>query len=160
VSIYDQAMPLADVTAIDILWIALSFFCVLVAVTLAYLLIRLAGTVGGLTELIRGLERELLPVISKVGGTIDRANIQLDKVDQVTDSAVDAADAVDTAIRAVTNAITRPVEKISGLAAGIAQGVASFRVKRDGKSAWDAGRAAAERREQQIDEELRGEDRA
>jgi hypothetical protein len=152
-------MPLADFTAIDGLWVALSVLCLVVALTLGYLLIRLAGAVGRLTGFIRGLEQELLPVITKVGGTIDRANLQLDKVDQVTDSAVDAADAVDTAVRAVTLAITRPVQRISGLAAGIAQGFASFKVRRDRQGAWDAGREAAARREEEIAEELaRGED--
>ncbi len=147
-------MLLADFTAIDGLWVALSVLCVVVALTLGYLLLRLAGTVGRLAGLIKGLEQELLPVIKKVGGTIDRANVQLDKMDQVTDSAVDAADAVDTAVRAVTMAVTRPVQRISGLAAGIAQGFASFRVRRDRREAWDAGREAAARREQEIAAEL------
>jgi uncharacterized protein YoxC len=144
----------ADFTTIDALWIALSVLCVVVALTLGYLLLRLAAAVGRLTGLIGGLEQELLPVINKVGGTIDRTNLQLDKVDQVTDSAVDAADAVDTAIRAVTMAVTRPVQRISGLAAGVAQGFAAFKVRRDRDEAWDAGRDAAARREQEIAEEL------
>ncbi len=147
-------MPLADFTAIDGLWVALSVLCVVVALTLGFLLLRLAGAVGKLTGFIGGLEQELLPVISKVGGTIDRTNLQLDKVDQVTDSAVDAADAVDTAIRAVTLAVTRPVQRISGLAAGIAQGFAAFKVRRDRRGAWEAGRDAAARREQEIADEL------
>ena len=147
-------MPYADFTAVDGLWVALSVLCVVVALTLGYLLLRLAGAVGRLTSFIGGLEQELLPVITKAGGTIDRANLQLDKVDQVTDSAVDAADALDTAIRAVTLAITRPVRRISGLAAGIVQGAAAFRVRRNRREAWDAGREAAARREQEIADEL------
>jgi hypothetical protein len=147
-------VPLADFTTIDGLWIALSVLCIVVALTLGYLLIRLAAAVGRLTGFIGGLEQELLPVITKVGGTIDRANLQLDKVDQVTDSAVDAADAVDTAIRAVTLAITRPVQRISGLVAGVAHAFASFKVRRDRHEAWDAGRDAAARREQEIEDEL------
>jgi uncharacterized protein YoxC len=147
-------VPLADFTAIDGLWVALSVLCVVVAVTLGYLLVKLAGAVGRLTAFIGGLEQELLPVITKVGGTLDRANLQLDKVDQVTDSAVDAADAVDTAVRAVTMAITRPVQRISGLAAGIAQGFAAFKVRRNRDEAWEAGREAATRREQEVAEEL------
>jgi hypothetical protein len=151
-------VPFADFTAIDGLWVALSVLCVVVALTLGYLLIKLAGAVGRLTGLIGGLEQELLPVITKVGGTVDRANLQLDKVDQVTDSAVDAADAVDTAIRAVTVAVTRPVQRISGLAAGIAQGFAAFKVRRSRHEAWDAGREAAARREQEIADELSREE--
>jgi|SRR5215211_4327373 len=151
-------MLLADFTAIDGLWVALSILCVFIAITLAYLLVRLALVVGQLGGFLDGLERELLPVITKVGGTIDRANLQLDKVDLVTDSAVDAADAVDTSIRAVTMAITRPVQKISGLAAGLVHGFASFRVGRNPRGAYEAGRSAAERREQEIAEELEGEE--
>ena len=147
-------MAVADFTALDALWIALSVLSVLLAVSLAYLLFRLAGTAGHLSSFIRGLESELLPVISRTGGTIDRVNQQLDKIDQVTDSAVDAAENVDTAIRAVTGAFTRPVQRVSGLAAGVAHGAAALRARRDVRGALDAGRSAAARREQEISEEL------
>mgnify|MGYP006173919033 CR=1 FL=1 len=60
-------------------------------------------------------------------GTMERVNMQLDKVDRVTDSAVDVADSVDTTVRAVTLALTRPVQKISGLAEGIPTPRASWR---------------------------------
>jgi hypothetical protein len=151
---------LADTTAVDILWIALSVFFVVVALGLGYLLFRLAGAVGRLSGFIRGLEQEVLPVIQKVGGTVDRTNKQLDKVDLVTDSAVDAAESVDTAVRAVTMAVTRPVQRISGLAAGITHGFASLRSRRDFSTAYDDGRRAAERREQEIAEELAREEPA
>jgi hypothetical protein len=44
-------------------------------------------------------------VIGKVGGSVDRVNGQLDKMDRITDSAVDAAASVGTAIRTVTAAV-------------------------------------------------------
>ena len=147
-------MPLTDSTAIDVLWICLSVFLVLVALGLTWLLVRLGGTVGRLTSFLGGLETEVLPVINKVGGTVDRVNQQLDKLDQVTDSAVDAADAVDTAVRAVTMAVTKPVQKISGFVTGVAHGAADFKVHRDWRSAADAGREAAACREHDIAEEL------
>jgi uncharacterized protein YoxC len=148
-------MPLGEFTAVDALWIALSFFLVVVALALAYLLLRLGGTVGRLTSFIQGLENEVLPVINQAGGTIERVNMQLDKVDRVTDSAVDAADSMDTAVRAVTLALTKPVQKISGLMEGIAHGASSLRARRDVRSAFRAGRQAASRREDEIDDELR-----
>jgi uncharacterized protein YoxC len=150
-------MPLASFEPIDALWIALSVFFVLVGVGLAYLLVRLGGTVGRLSSFLQGLEREVLPVINQTGGTIERVNAQLDKVDLVTDSAVDVADSVDTAVRAVTLALTRPVQKISGLAEGIAHGLASLRVRKRPRTAYQAGREAASRREQEIADELRRE---
>jgi len=94
-------VPLADFTAIDVLWICLSVFLVIVGLALGYLLLRLAASAGRLTRLLAGLERSVPPVVDKVGGTIERVNLQLDKVDLVTTSAVDAADAADTAVRAV-----------------------------------------------------------
>ena len=153
-------MPLADFTAIDVLWICLSVFLVLVALGLTWVLVRLGGTVGRLTSFLEGLETEVLPVINKVGGTVDRVNQQLDKLDQVTDSAVDAADAVDTAVRAVTMAITKPVQKISGFVTGVAHGAADFKVHRDWRNAADAGREAAARREQDIADELSPDEQA
>ena len=153
-------MVLADVTAIDVLWICLSAFLVLVALGLTYVLVRLGGTVGRLTALVKGLEVEVPPVINKVGGTVDRVNTQLDKLDQVTDSAVDAADALDTAVRAVSMAVTRPVQKISGLATGVAHGASEFKVHRDWRGAMQAGRDAAARRERDIAEELESTDDA
>lgn len=147
-------MPVAAVETIDILWIALSGFLVVVGITLAFVLVRLAATIRNTSSLVQGLEKEVLPLINKAGGTVDRVNAQLDKLDLVTDSAVDAADSLDTAVRAVTIAITRPVTKISGLAAGLSHGFASLRARRNLRGALDSGRAAAGRREQEIEEEL------
>ena len=147
-------MPLAAFETIDVLWIALSGFLVVVGLALAYALVRLAATIRSVSSLVQGLEKEVLPLINKAGGTVDRVNGQLDKLDRVTDSAVDAADNLDTAVRAVTIALTRPVQKISGLAAGLAHGMAALRARRDFRGAYQSARAAAGRREQEIEEEL------
>src|SRR5919109_4614144 len=129
-------MPLADFETIDVLWIALSAFLVLVGLALAYMLVRLAATIRRVASLVQGLEQEVLPLINKAGGTVDRVNAQLDKVDLVTNSAVDAADSLDTAVRAVTIVLTRPVQKVSGLAAGGAPGGASLPAPRYPRGAY------------------------
>lgn len=144
----------AEFDSLDVLWIALSAFLVLVGLALAFVLFRLGGTVRRLTSFIQGLESEVLPLVNKAGGTVDRVNMQLDKVDRVTASAVDAADSLDTAVRAVTLAITKPVQKISGLVQGIAHGTAALRTRRDVRNAFETGRDAAARREREIEEEL------
>jgi hypothetical protein len=102
----------------------------------------------------------VLPVINKVGTTVDHVNAQMEKLDQITDSAVDAADSADTAVRAVSFAVTRPVQKVTGFAAGVSHGVAEFKTRRNWRSAVDAGKAAAAEREQELEEELREADRA
>jgi uncharacterized protein YoxC len=139
----------------DLAYLALSIFLIAVGIALAYAFVRLGGTLGRLSAFIKGTQEEVLPVINKVGGSVDRVNSQLDKMDTVTDSAVDAADSVDTAIRAVSLAITRPVQKVSGFAAGVTYGAADLRAHRDWRGAVAAGKAAAARREQELAEELR-----
>lgn len=143
----------------DLAYLALSIFLLAVGLGLGYAFFRLGGTFGRLSAFIRGTQEELLPVINKVGGTVDRVNGQLEKVDVMTDSAVDAVDSVDTAIRAVSYAIARPVQKVSGLAAGITYGVSDLKAHRDWRGAVDAGKAAASRREQELQEELRDAER-
>ena len=142
-------------TSGDVLNYALAAFFVAGGVALAYMLLRLGGTFGRLSSFVRGTERDLLPVIVKAGGTVDRVNDQLDKLDTVTDSAVSMADSADTAVRAVSTAITTPVKKVTGFAAGISHGIAAFRARRDVGDAFDVAKEAAARCEDELDEELR-----
>jgi len=138
------------------LWeLALAVFLFAVGISLAYFFVRLAGTAKEASTFIRGAGDSALPVIDKVGGSVDRVNGQLDKVDKITDSAVDAADSVDTAVRAVSMAITRPVQKVSGFAAGVSFGGADFKVSRNWRHAVQAGKEAAAQRERDLLDELR-----
>jgi uncharacterized protein YoxC len=139
----------------DVWELALAVFLFAVGISLAYFFVRLAGTAKEASTFIRGAGDSMLPVVDKVGGSVDRVNGQLDKVDRITDSAVDVADSVDTAVRAVSLAITRPVQKVSGLAAGVSFGAADFKARRDWRHAVQAGKEAAARRESDLVEELR-----
>jgi hypothetical protein len=147
-------------TPSDVLDYALSAFFVASGAGLAYMLIRMGGTFARLSSFIKGSERDLLPVIVKAGGTVDRVNDQLDKLDSVTDSAVAMADNADTAVRAVSTAITTPVKKVSGLAAAVSHGFSAFRARRDPSEAVRVAKDAAARRESELDEELRNAGKA
>ena len=142
-------------TSGDVLNYALAVFFLAGGLGLAYMLVRLGGTFGTLSSLIRGTEREFLPVLQKAGGTVDRVNDQLDKVDVVTDSAVGMAESADTAVRAVSTAITAPVKKITGLAAAVSHGAGALKSRRDFREAVAVAKEAAARREAELDEELR-----
>ena len=147
-------MPLADIGALDVLWICLSIFLVLGGVSLAVMLLRLGGTARRLTSLLGGVEEKALPLITEVNGTVERVNDQLDKADVVTTSAVDAVSAVDRSVRGVAGAVSWPVKKISSFTTGVKHGAASFRTEGDVSRAYDAGRAAADRRTADIAEGL------
>jgi uncharacterized protein YoxC len=151
-------MPLLALSAGDLARYALALFLVAVGLGVGYAFFRLGGTFARLSAFIKGTQDELLPVIHKVGESVDKVNGQLDKVDRVTDSAVDMADSADTAVRAVSFAIARPVQKVSGLAAGLTHGVAAFRAHRDWNDAVRVGKDAAARRERDLEEELRAAD--
>jgi uncharacterized protein YoxC len=139
----------------DLASLALAIFLVAAGIGLGWAFLRLAVTFDRLSSLIRGAEREVLPVINKVGGSVDRVNAQLDKLDTATDSAVDAVVAVDEAVRSVSYAVKTPVQKLAGLSAGVSHGWASLRTRRNWREAVDGARAAAARREQDLDEELK-----
>jgi uncharacterized protein YoxC len=139
----------------DLASLALAIFLVAAGIGLGWAFLRLAVTFDRLSSLIRGAEREVLPVINKVGGSVDRVNAQLDKLDTATDSAVDAVVAVDEAVRSVSYAVKTPVQKLAGLSAGVSHGWASLRTRRDWREAVDEAKAAAARRERDLDEELK-----
>ena len=141
----------------DLAYLALSVFLLLAGLALGYGALRLGGTLRRASSLLEGTERELLPVISKLGGTVDRVNEQLDKVDQITDSAVDAVAGVDTAVRTITGVVTRPIEKLAGLVAGVKHVASSMRTRRDWRDAVRTGKEEAARREEDLADELGGE---
>jgi uncharacterized protein YoxC len=139
----------------EVVDVALAIFLILVGASIAWVSLELGATLQRLSAFIRGTQDEVLPVINKVGTTVDHVNAQMVKLDRITDSAVDAADSVDTAVRAVSLAVTRPVEKVSGLAAGVTHGLAELKTHRNWGSAVDAAKTAAAAREQELGEELR-----
>ena len=66
----------------DLAYLALAVFLVVVGVSLGYAFLRLGETFGRLSAFIRGTERELLPVITKVGGTAGAGRDQLTDQDR------------------------------------------------------------------------------
>jgi len=144
----------------DVAYAALALFLVLAGLAIAYGAVRLGGTLGRASSLIEGTERELLPVISKAGGTLDRVNTQLDKVDTITDSAADAVATVDSGVRVVTRAITRPVQTIAGLFSGTRHAASAVRTGASWEQAVQTGREEAARRERDLATELGSEEDA
>ncbi len=134
----------------------LALFLVALGLGSAFALYKLGRLFDRVSSFVIGTERDLLPVVVKSGGTVDRVNYQLDKLDTVTDSAVGMADSADTAVRAVSTAISKPVEKVSGLAAGVAHGFSSFKRNRSASDAFAAAKTAARKREQDLAADLRG----
>ncbi len=141
-------------TSGDIVNYALAVFLIVLGGFLAFALVKLAGVFGRVASFIRGAEREMMPVINKVGGSVDRVNHQLDKIDPATDSAVDTVVAVDETVRAVSYAVKRPIERLLGVSAAVSNGFATLRTKRSWKAATASAKEAAARREADFEEEI------
>ena len=139
----------------DLAYVALSFFLVLVALGVALVSWRLGETLGSLSSFIRGAQDEVLPVVAKTGVTLDHVNAQMEKVDKMTDSAVDAVAGVDSTVRTVNQAVTTPIRRLAAVAAAISHGFADLRRTRSWSHAKGAAAAAAREREEEFDEELR-----
>ena len=148
-------MTMLAVSAGDAADWGLTIFLVAIGLGSAFMLFRLGQTFGRLSSLITGVERDALPVVVKAGATVDRINYQLDKADTVTDSAVSMADSADTAVRAISTVIATPVEKLSGLAAGVAHGFSEFRKSKSFGEATEAAKDAARQREADLHDDLR-----
>jgi len=132
----------------------LAFFLLVVGLGLGWALFQLAATFGRISSFIRGTEQELLPVINKVGASVDRVNGQLDKLDHATDSAIDAVDAVDQAVRTISLAVKRPIQKLAGVSTGVSHGWATLRARRGWRSAVQSAKEASARREADLEEDL------
>ena len=143
------------ISAGDLAYVALSIFLILVALGIAWVCWKLGETLGRLSAFIKGAQEEVLPVVTKVGTTVDHVNAQMEKVDQMTDSAVDAVQSADVAVRTVSSAITAPVRALSGLMAGASHFVADLKVNRSWPRAKAAGAAASAERKAELDDELR-----
>jgi ABC-type transporter Mla subunit MlaD len=110
---------------------ALAAFLVLTGIGLTYMLVRLGGLLSRATITIEQAMNEVVPMLGKASTTLDHVNDELGKVSHVTDSAVDAADKLDSTVRTLSSALGKPAKAASGVSAGISHAFQSFRSKRD-----------------------------
>lgn len=116
-------------TAKTAMWYGLTFLFVVGGFGLAYALIRTGRLLAEVQESVHEATDEAVPVIAKAGEGVEAVNDQLRKVDLMMDSAVDAVEAADVAVRAVSMAVTEPVKIASGAVAGVTEAVTSFRAR-------------------------------
>jgi hypothetical protein len=142
------------VTTSQALDVVLAIFLVIVGLAIGYAFWRLGLLFSQLRTTVKHTEEEVLPVISKTGVTLDHVNAELDKVDLMTDSAVEAVTAIDRAVRAVSAVVTAPIEALAGLAAAFRHGVSSLIAHRDVDEAVRTAKEAGTRRMNDLADEL------
>jgi len=105
---------------------AAAFFLVAVGVGLIYALVRLGGALRSADRLLGDVDGEVVPLLKQATETLDGLNSELDKVDVVMSSVVDATEKVDQTTRAVESAISAPARKAAAFGAGVSHAVSSF----------------------------------
>ncbi|MCX8032843.1 MAG: hypothetical protein N3B14_05585 [Thermoleophilia bacterium] len=106
--------------------IAVGVFFVLFGVGLAYVLFRLGGVFKRVSSLLADANTQVIPLLTRLGETLDGVKAELDRVEQVTGSVAEIAKVAEESVTAVKSAISRPVRRVAGLAAGISEGLATF----------------------------------
>jgi len=114
----------------DVLKLALSIFLVLTGIGLAYLFVRMAGVFVRLGVSLTRVTDEVVPILNKAQTTVDGVNLELTRVDEIMQTAVGATKGAERTVQTVSSAVTAPVRKLTGLAAGAREAVATLRARR------------------------------
>jgi uncharacterized protein YoxC len=114
------------VTASDILRYAAAFFFIVVAIALAYALVRVGKVLGRTEKMLEDIDREAVPLLRKSGETLDGVNGSLGNVDEITRDVADMTDKVNGLVTAVEGALQTPAKKAAAFGSGIQQAVTSF----------------------------------
>jgi hypothetical protein len=124
----------------DVLKAALSLFLVLTGLGLAYLFLRMAGVFGRLGSSVTRVTDEVVPILNKAQTTMDGVNREIDRVDEIMVTAVHGAKGAERTIQTISSAVSAPVRIVTGVAAGVKEGLATFVARR----AADAQQSASE----------------
>ena len=119
-----------DIAWADVLRGALSFFLVIVGIGIAYVCFRLGGVLRRMSMTVVRVTDEVVPILSRAQTTVDGINLELQRVDEIMVSAVNATKGAEKTVTSISNAVTAPVKKASGLAAAAKEAMATFRAKR------------------------------
>jgi uncharacterized protein YoxC len=114
----------------DVLKLALSIFLIVTGLGLSYLFLRMAGVFSRLGSSVTRITDEVVPILNKAQTTVDGLNLELLRVDEIMQTAVGATKGAEKTVQTVSSAITAPVRKITGLAAGAREAVATLRARR------------------------------
>lgn len=119
-----------DIVWADVLRGALSFFLVIVGIGIAYVCFRLGGVLRRMSMTVVRVTDEVVPILSRAQTTVDGINLELQRVDEIMVSAVNATKGAEKTVTSISHAVTAPVRKASGVAAAAKEAMATFRAKR------------------------------
>jgi uncharacterized protein YoxC len=109
---------------------AAAFFFVVVAIAIAYALVKAAKALERVDKVLADVDTQAVPLMQKAGTTLDGVNANLGNVDQITKDVADITDKIDKMATSVEGAVSTPARKAAAFSAGVQSAFSSFR-KRD-----------------------------
>jgi uncharacterized protein YoxC len=117
-------------TSSEVLRYAAAFFFVLVALAIAYALIKAAKTLERVDKVLADVDGEAVPLMKKAGVTLDGVNANLNNVDDITKDVAHITDRIDGMANVIEGAVSKPARKAAAFSAGVQTAVSSF-MRRD-----------------------------
>jgi hypothetical protein len=109
-----------------IMKIAIGVFFVLFGAGIAYALFRLGIVFKRLSGVLADANTQVVPLLTRLEGTLDGVNAELGKVDDITGSVAGIVRTAEQTTTAVHGAVAKPMKLAAGVAAGVNEGVRSF----------------------------------
>jgi len=106
---------------------AAAFFFVVVAIAIAYALVKAAKALERADKVLADMDQQAVPLMQKAGTTLDGVNANLGNVDQITKDVADITDKIDKMATSVEGAVSTPARKAAAFSAGVQSAFSSFR---------------------------------
>lgn len=138
--------PLLMVVALStpsmVLRYAAAFFFVVVAVALAYALVRAGKALARVDKVLADVDEQGMPLMQKASTTLDEVNASLGNVDDMTRDVADMTDRVERLTAAVEGVVATPMRKVASFGSGVQQAMSSFFGREPQATTPSAGEAA------------------
>jgi uncharacterized protein YoxC len=115
---------------------------VVVAIFLAYMLFKAAKALERVDKVLADVDENGIPLMRKVGNTLDGVNSNLGNVDEITKDVAGITDKLDKMAGSMETAVTTPARKAAAFSAGVQSAVSNF-MKRDKAADAASGTAAS-----------------
>jgi hypothetical protein len=134
------------VSASDLAAVIVAAASVVAVVLLAVGVVALLRTLRALRDVAHLLRTETVPVLDDLRDTVDAANGEIERLDQLVTTAESVTGTVDSASRLAYIAMANPVIKGVAFASGTAKAARRFRGRRDDNNgAGDRGTGSGDR---------------
>ncbi len=117
----------------DFMWLAFGAAALIIAISLAYLLVRLtrlsdqgAKTMDKVDQLLDGLQAPVTQTLEHVGGVAGNVDAMVGRIDRLTQSIEKGATGIAKAADKAQSAVSPTVANVVGIVAGISQGAQQF----------------------------------